>query len=185
MGSDERGAGHRGKGGGWLFAATVATRVAIASAALKLASANARRWRVVVRNMDSSSSMPEPAGIARRRYSFFVRRSTITKRHVWRPHSYPAAALGAELRRLRLERGLSQRELGGPLSGAFVSAVERGTTVPSLPALAIMAGRLRVPLSAIFAAINNGLDSVYNGLHEDQDAHGGETGEDASRQRRR
>lgn len=39
----ERGPDHRGQGGPWLLAATVATRVAAASAALKPASATARR----------------------------------------------------------------------------------------------------------------------------------------------
>ncbi len=114
--------------------------------------------------------MPEPARFAGRRYALRMRKSTITKRQVWHLRSFPAAALGAELRRLRTERGLSQRELGAPLTAAFVSAVERGAAVPSLPALAIMAAQLRVPLSSIFAAINNGLESVYNGAHEDQGA---------------
>jgi len=136
--------------------------------------------------MDSSFSMLEPAGIAGRRYSLYMRTSTITKRNVWHLRGYPALALGAELRRLRVERGLSQRELGDPLSAAFVSAVERGTTVPSLPALAIMAARLRVPLSTIFAAINNGLETAYNGVRDEQDGPAvGEAGEDAPRQRRR
>lgn len=111
--------------------------------------------------------MPEPARIVRRRYPQYMRKSTITKREIWHLRSYPAGALGAEIRRLRIERGLSQRELGAPLTAAFVSAVERGATVPSLPALAIMAARLRVPLSTIFAAINSRLDAVYNGVHED------------------
>ena len=62
-------------------------------------------------------------------------------------------ALGRQLRRLRTDRALTQGELGAPLTRAYVSAVEAGRTVPSLPALQLMVDRLEIPLSAFFEAV--------------------------------
>lgn len=62
-------------------------------------------------------------------------------------------ALGRQLRRLRTDRDLTQRELGAPLTRAYVSAVEAGRTVPSLPALQLMVDRLDMPLSAFFEQV--------------------------------
>jgi tetratricopeptide (TPR) repeat protein len=66
-------------------------------------------------------------------------------------HDLDAAAgeesIGARIRRLRLERGLSQRELSGPgVSYAYVSRIEAGQREPSLKALRILARKLRVSL---------------------------------------
>ena len=56
-------------------------------------------------------------------------------------------SIGTRIRRLRLERGLSQRELSGPgVSYAYVSRIEAGQREPSLKALRILARKLRVPL---------------------------------------
>ena len=60
-----------------------------------------------------------------------------------------AREVGARVRALRLERGMTQTELGRPLTRAFVSAVELGRVLPSLRALALMAERLRVPIAAL------------------------------------
>jgi len=62
-------------------------------------------------------------------------------------------SLGRELRRRRLARRLTQAELGHPLTKAFVSSVERGRTVPSLPALRLMVSRLDTTLAGFFAAV--------------------------------
>lgn len=40
------------------------------------------------------------------------------------------------------------------MTASFVSAVELGYTVPSLPALALMAERLDVSLSELFGAVS-------------------------------
>jgi transcriptional regulator with XRE-family HTH domain len=66
-------------------------------------------------------------------------------------HDLHAAAgeesIGARIRRLRLERGLSQRELSGPgVSYAYVSRIEAGQRDPSLKALRILARKLGVSL---------------------------------------
>jgi transcriptional regulator with XRE-family HTH domain len=55
-------------------------------------------------------------------------------------------ALGLELRERRRRSGLTQETLGAPLTKGFVSAVEHGRIIPSLPALRLMTDRLGVPL---------------------------------------
>ena len=61
--------------------------------------------------------------------------------------------LGHELRRRRIELGLTQARLGDPMSKAFVSAVEHGRAVPSLPALRLMASRLDTTIGAFLLAV--------------------------------
>src|SRR3712207_5333872 len=58
----------------------------------------------------------------------------------------PAAeTVGQRLRRLRNERGLSQRELASPgVSYAYISRIEAGTRQPSVKALRMLARRLGV-----------------------------------------
>jgi transcriptional regulator with XRE-family HTH domain len=75
-------------------------------------------------------------------------------------------ALGRQLRRLRTDRELTQGELGAPLTRAYVSAVEAGRTVPSLPALQLMVDRLDVPLSTFFEAVERELTGPYDGGHD-------------------
>lgn len=55
--------------------------------------------------------------------------------------------VGQRLRRLRLERGLSQREVSGPgVTYAYVSRIEQGQRKPSVKAMRTLARKLRVPL---------------------------------------
>jgi transcriptional regulator with XRE-family HTH domain len=64
-----------------------------------------------------------------------------------RPDSVPAAGetIGQRLKRLRLERGLSQRELAAPgVSYAYISRIEAGTRQPSVKALRRLAAKLGV-----------------------------------------
>lgn len=54
-------------------------------------------------------------------------------------------SIGQRLRRLRLERGLSQRELAAPgVSYAYISRIEGGTRQPSVKALRMLARKLGV-----------------------------------------
>jgi tetratricopeptide (TPR) repeat protein len=54
-------------------------------------------------------------------------------------------SVGARLKRLRLERGLSQRELAGPgVSYAYISRIEAGARRPSVKALRVLAQKLGV-----------------------------------------
>jgi transcriptional regulator with XRE-family HTH domain len=57
----------------------------------------------------------------------------------------PGETVGERIRRLRLKRGLSQRQLAGPgVSYAYVSRLETGGRKPSLKALRTIASRLDV-----------------------------------------
>jgi transcriptional regulator with XRE-family HTH domain len=63
------------------------------------------------------------------------------------PDHSPAAGetIGQRLKRLRLERGLSQRELAAPgVSYAYISRIEAGTRQPSVKALRRLAAKLAV-----------------------------------------
>jgi transcriptional regulator with XRE-family HTH domain len=95
-----------------------------------------------------------------------MRKSSIAKH--WRagPGSPLSLAIGRELRRQRRARGLTQASLGTPLTRGFISAVERGRTVPSIPALVLLADRLDVPLDAFFSAVKLDMTVLYNPDHE-------------------
>lgn len=72
----------------------------------------------------------------------------------------PAAGetIGQRLKRLRLEKGLSQRELAAPgVSYAYISRIEAGTRQPSVKALRKLAAKLGV--SADFLETGSGLVS--------------------------
>src|SRR5438067_9279447 len=54
-------------------------------------------------------------------------------------------SVGQRLRRLRLERGLSQRDLSSPgVSYAYISRIEAGARRPSVKALRMLAKKLGV-----------------------------------------
>ena len=80
-----------------------------------------------------------------------------------------AAAIGRELHRRRKARGLSQASLGEPLTRGFVSAVERGHTVPSIAALALLTDRLETGLDDFFRGVNEQMTRVYTAGHEHAD----------------
>lgn len=67
-----------------------------------------------------------------------------------------AIALGEEIRRRRLALGLTQADLGAPLSRAFVSRVEHGRLTPSLPSLLLLADRLGSTGAALLATVETG-----------------------------
>jgi transcriptional regulator with XRE-family HTH domain len=78
-----------------------------------------------------------------------------------RPDSPPAAGetIGERLKRLRLERGFSQRELAAPgVSYAYISRIEAGTRQPSVKALRRLAVKLNV--SADYLERGSDLDPV-------------------------
>jgi transcriptional regulator with XRE-family HTH domain len=76
------------------------------------------------------------------------------------PDGAPAAGetIGQRLKRLRLERGLSQRELAAPgVSYAYISRIEAGTRQPSVKALRRLASKLGV--SAEYLETGSELDA--------------------------
>lgn len=63
--------------------------------------------------------------------------------------------VGQRLRRLRLEAGISQRELAGPgVSYAYISRIEAGTRRPSVKALRVLAERLGVMVEYLETGVN-------------------------------
>ncbi len=72
---------------------------------------------------------------------------------------------GARLRRLRLEAGLSQRQIAGPGVGyAYISRIEAGTRTPSAKALQALATKLGVSALYLATGRHNG-PCPYCGRH--------------------
>lgn len=94
-------------------------------------------------------------------------KSSISKHFPPDRRSALAEAIGAELRHLRRRRGLTQGELGGPFTRGFVSAVELGYTIPSVPALVTLTERLGIDLDDFFWGVNQRWTRVYTAPHED------------------
>jgi transcriptional regulator with XRE-family HTH domain len=94
-----------------------------------------------------------------------MRKSTIAKHQAFGPDSELARLLGAEIRRRRVALGMSQHQLAGPLSRAFVSLIEHGRVVPSLPSLVLLAHRLRTSPAALMIAVNLGWTEEYTDAH--------------------
>lgn len=99
-----------------------------------------------------------------------MRKSTIAKHSACGPGSVFALAVGARLRDMRRELGLTQRQVAGPLSAGFVSAVEKGRIVPSLPSLALLAGRLGRTPAELLTGVNMEWPSGYTAPHDDGQA---------------
>src|SRR2546429_6695 len=98
-----------------------------------------------------------------------MRQSSIAKHLSCGPDSALARSIGLELKRRRIAAGLSQGQVGRPLSRAFVSAVEHGHVVPSLPSLLLLAGRLGTDAAALLNAVKMDSTAVYNLAHGSPD----------------
>ena len=94
-----------------------------------------------------------------------MRKSTIAKHCAFGADSEFACRLGTEIRRRRVALGLSQLELAGPLSKAFVSRIEHGRAVPSLPSLNLLADRLHTSAGVLLIAVNPGWTEEYTVAH--------------------
>lgn len=79
-----------------------------------------------------------------------------------------AVSLGGQIKRLRQARGMTQSELGRPLTRAFISAIEHGRCLPSLAVSAMFASRLDVSLDELLEPVKRDLASLYT----DRDAEG-------------
>lgn len=78
------------------------------------------------------------------------------------PH---AATLGSRIRELRMGVGLTQGELGWPMTRSFVSAVEHGRALPSLPALLLISARLGVPVGELVGQLEWTWQDTYTEVH--------------------
>jgi len=76
--------------------------------------------------------------------------------------------LGSELRRRRLAAKLSQDQVSGPLTRAYLSQVECGHTMPSLAALIVLAEQLGTSADEILRGVNSALNSEYCARHENR-----------------
>lgn len=78
------------------------------------------------------------------------------------------SSLGSELRRRRLAAHLSQGEMSAPMTRAYISQLESGRTLPSLPALIVLAERLGTSADEILKSVNQTLSVEYPDAHEDR-----------------
>ena len=90
-----------------------------------------------------------------------MRLSTITKHSATGPGSPFARSLGDVIRAERVRAGISQADLGHPFGRAFVSRVEHGDVVPSLPSLIHLADRLGLTPGAILERVNSRTGMAY------------------------
>jgi transcriptional regulator with XRE-family HTH domain len=76
--------------------------------------------------------------------------------------------LGSELRRRRIAARLSQGDVSPPLTRSYVSQVEHGRVLPSIPALMVMAEKLGTSADEVLRSVNRTLSSEYAARHEDR-----------------
>lgn len=75
------------------------------------------------------------------------------------------SAVGHELRRRRLERGLSQAVVAAPYTRAMVCSVEHGRAMPSLITLAVFLEHLDVGFDEFFSGVQNRMTMEYTAPH--------------------
>jgi transcriptional regulator with XRE-family HTH domain len=86
--------------------------------------------------------------------------------------------IGRELRRRRLEAGLSQAAVATPFTRALVCAIEHGRAMPSLTTLAVLLAHLDVDFDEFFRGVQSQMTVEYNPGHGQAGAY------EASRRRR-
>ena len=91
--------------------------------------------------------------------------STIAKHQILRRHSPALLELGGRVRELRRAAGLTQADVAAPFSAAYISAIEHGIVVPSLPALVVLASRLGVEPAELLAGVNFLVPAAYTEGH--------------------
>ena len=77
-----------------------------------------------------------------------------------------AVTLGSRIRELRIRAGLTQTELGSPMTRSFVSAIEHGRALPSLPALLLIAARLEMPVGKLLDQLEWTWRDTYTSVHD-------------------
>jgi transcriptional regulator with XRE-family HTH domain len=68
--------------------------------------------------------------------------------------------LGAAIRERRRAKGLTQTQLGHPLTRGFVSSIEHGRCLPSLAALSLMAERLDMSAAELLDSVKQDLPTL-------------------------
>lgn len=80
-----------------------------------------------------------------------------------------AVLLCGQIKRLRQARGMTQSELGRPLTRAFINAIEHGRCLPSLAVSAMFASRLDVSMDDLLEPVKRDLASLYTERHAQGD----------------
>jgi transcriptional regulator with XRE-family HTH domain len=89
-----------------------------------------------------------------------------------------STTIGRELRRRRLDAGLSQAAVATPYTRALVCAIEHGRALPSLTTLAVLLAHLDVDFDEFFRGVQSQMTVGYNAGHGEAGPH------QASRRRR-
>jgi transcriptional regulator with XRE-family HTH domain len=63
---------------------------------------------------------------------------------------------------------MSQGDVSAPLTRSYVSQVEHGRVLPSIPALIVMAERLGTSADEVLRSVNRTLNSEYAARREDR-----------------
>ena len=71
------------------------------------------------------------------------------------------AQLGRDIRQRRRALGLTQSALGSPLTRSYVSSIEHGRCLPSVPVLALFAHRLHVTTDDLLGTVKHELAALY------------------------
>ena len=87
-----------------------------------------------------------------------MRMSTIAKQAAAGSGSQFSRILGSEVRRRRMALGLSQASVGRPLTRAFMSSLENGRVIPSLPSLLMIARRLNTSCADILRSVESQME---------------------------
>lgn len=95
-------------------------------------------------------------------------KSSIAKQFGWGPRSETAIEVGKRVREQRRKRGLTQSELGHPLSRGYMSALESGATLPSLGTVWLLAQRLGVTVGDLIDGANGSSLESYTLVNEPQ-----------------
>ncbi len=95
-------------------------------------------------------------------------KSSIAKQFGWGPRSAAAVELGHRVREQRRRCGLTQSQLGYPLSRSYVSALESGSTLPSLGTVWLLSQRLGVTVGQLIDGLNGGHRESYIPVNECQ-----------------
>lgn len=99
-----------------------------------------------------------------------MRLSTIAKQSTTGGGSAYARALGGEVRRRRRALGLSQSIVSEPLTKGFLSSVEAGRAIPSIPSLVMIARRLNTTAATILESVDRQLEGETEHGPDDQAA---------------
>ena len=99
-----------------------------------------------------------------------MRPSTISKSLAAGRGTRFTRTLGSIIRERRVSLGLSQEDIGYPLSKSFISLVEHGQVSPSLASLVLISARLELPLWKLLKVVSQQMSEESQRVHHERDA---------------